>query len=360
MAFIDVLKCDRHDLLVWKWEAPGGGSRQEELRLGTQLIVNHSQQAVFVRDGKIADIFDPGKYTLSTKNLPILSGIVGLAFGGQSPFKAEVFFFNKTVAMNIKFGLVPFNMIEPNFKIPIPITSRGSFAIKVDNVKAFISQIIGTIPSFEAEKLKDYFRGVITEQVKTAIFRVAKEQSLSPLELESIVLEVSDAVKGIISNAFSNYGIHLELFNIEGVSIIDDDQRVKKIVEDYQQMMAEDIQERMRLKRRAENLEVYKVERTFDTTEAAATNMGKGGDGVVGTMMGLGLVAPLGNTISGMMQNMAPNVQPAPPQPSSEQPQKESKEDIIKLLKELGELKNAGILTEDEFAEKKKALLDRI
>jgi len=355
MAIIDVLKYDGpNNVLVWKWRPQNDGRRQEELRLGTQLVVNQSQRAVFVKGGQIADVFEAGTHTLSTQNLPILSRLIGLAFGGQSPFKAEVYFFNKAVAMDNKFGLIPFNMLEPNFRVPIPVTSRGSFAIKVTGVRAFLSQIIGTVPDFEAVTIRQYFRGVITENVKTAIVRISKEQKISPLELEAIVIEVSNAVKGYISETLSKYGLHLELFNIEAISIIDEDERVKKVVEEYQRLMSQDMEERMRLKRRAENLEMYKIERTFDITEKAAENIG-GGDssagGILGTMVGLGMVNPLAQTMGKMMQNVVPN---------DSQTARVNKDDVIKLLKDLGDLKVAGILTEEEFAEKKKELLNKI
>jgi len=357
MAIIDVLKYDGpNNALVWKWRPQNGGNREEELRLGTQLVVNQSQQAVFVKNGQIADVFDAGRHTLSAANLPIISSIIGLAFGGQSPFKAEVYFFNKAVAMDNKFGLIPFNMIEPNFRVPIPVTSRGSFAIKVLDVRAFLSQIIGTVPDFEAGTLKNYFRGVITEQIKTAIIKISREHNISPLELEAIVIDVSGAVKGIISETLAKYGLHLELFNIEAISIVDEDERVKKVVEDYQRLMSEDMEERMRLKRRAENLEMYKVERSFDTTEAAASNIGGGNGGaggILGTMIGLGMVNPLAQTMGNMMQNVVPNV-------SQNQTTQMNKDEVIKLLKDLGELKISGVLTDEEFAEKKKELLSKI
>ena len=357
MAIIDVLKYDGpNNVLVWKWRPKNDGKRQEELRLGTQLVVNQSQQAVFIHGGQIADIFEAGTHTLSTENLPILSGLIGLAFGGQSPFKAEVYFFNKAVAMDNKFGLIPFNMIEPNFRVPIPVTSRGSFAVKVIDIRAFLSQIIGTVPDFEAGTLKNYFRGIITEQIKTAIIKISREQNISPLELEAIVLDVSAAVKGIISETLAKYGLYLEMFNIEAIPIVDEDERVRKVVADYQRLMSQDMEERMRLKRRAENLEMYKVERSFDTTEAAASNIG-GGDGgaggILGTMVGLGMVNPLAQTMGNMMQNVVPSV-------SQQQTAQISKDEVIKLLKDLGDLKIASILTEEEFAEKKKELLSKI
>jgi membrane protease subunit (stomatin/prohibitin family) len=359
MAIIDVLKYDGpNNALVWKWRPKSDGKRDEELRLGTQLVVNQSQQALFIKGGQLLDIFEAGTHTLSTQNLPILSNLIGLAFGGQSPFKAEVYFINKAVAMDTKFGLIPFNMMEPNFRVPIPITSRGSFAVKVADAKTFLNQIIGTVPDFEADKLTQFFRGIITENVKTAITRISKEQNLNPLELEAIVSEVSGAVKGIILEALAKYGLHLEFFNIEAIPVVDEDPRVKKIVDDFHRLMSQDMEERMRLKRRAENLEVYKVERTFDTTEKAAENIGGGigGEGgILGTVVGLGMAMPIANTMGNLMNNATQNIQQ-----NQNNNTGVNKDEVLKLLKELGELKTAGILTEEEFTEKKKELLSKL
>ena len=372
MAVIDVLKYDGpNNVLVWKWRPRTLGSRreellstrrdydirQEELRFGTQLVVNQSQQAVFVKDGRIADIFDAGRHTLSAQNLPVLTRLIGIAFGGQSPFKAEVYFINMAVAMDTKFGLMPFNMIEPNFRVPVPLTSRGSFAVRIADTSLFMSRIIGTVPDFEANTLRQFFRGIITENVKSAIYKIAKEQNLSPLELEAIVFEVSEAVKGIVSETLEKYGLYPELFNIEAISIIDEDERVKKIVEDYQRLMSQDMEERMRLKRRAENLDVYKTERTFDTTEKVAENIGGSGisgngGGIVGTLIGLGMATPIANTMAHTVSSVTSNIQ----QPASE----EETLKVIRLLKELGELKAAGILTDEEFTRKKNELLSKI
>ena len=358
MAIIDVLKYDGpNNVLVWKWRSNSNSDREKELRLGSQLVVNQSQEACFIKGGQMLDVFGPGTHTLSTKNLPILSSLIGLAFGGDSPFTAEVYFINKAVSMDAKFGLMPFNMIEPNFKIPIPVTSRGSYALAVSDSKIFLNKIVGTVADFETRTLSQYFRGVITEATKNAITKIAREQKLSPLELESIVFEVANAVKGLLASTMLDYGLDVRLFNIEAIPIIDDDPKVKKIIEDYQRIMAEDTEERMRLKRRADNLDVYKVERSFDTSEKVAENMGGGlgGDGgnLIGTMIGMGMVNPIANQMGSIMQN---NTQASNPTNSAD----DSNDEIIKLLKQLGELKVAGILTEEEFNEKKKELLSKI
>jgi membrane protease subunit (stomatin/prohibitin family) len=251
-------------------------------------------------------------------------------------------------------------MLEPNFRVPIPIASGGSFAVRVGEARQFLSRLIGTMPDLEATQLKEYFRGVITENVKAAITRIAREQKISPLELESTVMEVADSVKTAIAETLEKYGLKLELFNIEGVSIVDEDPRVQKVVEDYQRLMSEDMQERLRLRRRAENIDVFKVERTFDTTEKAAENIGGsdgGSGGILGTMVGLGMVNPLGNAMGNIMSSVMPAAQQTSQPPQAAQPDKDA---ILKMLKELGELKAAGILTEEEFAEKKRELLSKI
>lgn len=357
MAIIDVLKYDGpNNVLVWKWRSTTNDSREQELRFGTQLVVNQSQEACFIKGGQLLDVFGPGTYTLSSKNLPILSSIIGLAFGGDSPFKAEVYYINKSVSMDAKFGLVPFNMIEPTFKVPIPVTSRGSFALVVKDSRAFLNKIVGTVADFETRTLVQYFRGVIVENTKNAITKIAKEQALSPLELESIVSEVANAVRGLISLTLDDYGLELKLFNIEAIPIVDDDPRVKNVVDEYQRLMSMDAEERMRLRRRAENLDVYKVERSFDTTEKVAENMGGGlggGGNLIGTMIGLGMVNPIANTMGNIMQN---NTQGTISNPSSTA----SNDSVIDLLKKLGDLKASGIITEDEFDNKKKELLAKI
>jgi membrane protease subunit (stomatin/prohibitin family) len=357
MAIIDVLKYDGpNNVLVWKWRSTSNASREEELRYGTQLVVNQSQEACFIKGGQLLDVFGPGTHTLSSKNLPILSSIIGLAFGGDSPFKAEVYFINKSVSMDAKFGLIPFNMIEPNFKIPIPVTSRGSFALSVKDSSTFLNRIVGTVPDFETKTISQYFRGVIVESTKNAITKIAHEQKLSPLELESIVFEVANAVKGLLAGTISEFGLDLRLFNIEAIPVIDDDPKVKKIIEDYQRIMSIDTEERMRLKRRAENLEIYKIESSFGVSEKVAENMGGGlgeGGNLMGTMIQMGMVNPIANQMGNIMQN---NSQPINPSVSKTS----NNDDIIKLLEQLGKLKDSGILTQDEFNEKKKELLNKI
>lgn len=128
---------------------------------------------------------------------------------------------------------------------------------------------------------------------------------------------------------------------------------------DYQRLISQDTEERLRLKRRAEHIEVYRVERTSDTTERVAESIGNAGTGadgsLLGTIVGLGVAQPLAGSVAGVV-NHTPNRQPEEPAPSKSS----DKENIFSMLKELNELRNAGILTEEEFAAKKAELLSKI
>ncbi len=306
MVAIDVLKYEGpNDVLVWKWHPINTSKRQEELRYGTQVVVNESQEAIFFKGGKALDILGPGTHTLKTSNLPLLSTFVNLPFGDDSPFKAEVFYVNKSVALDTKWGLQPFNLLEPNFQIPIPVSARGSYAIKVEETRTFVTQIVGTTPDVDAGKVKEYFRGIVTENVKDVIGKITREQSLSPVALETIVKEVSDATKSIISKTMEKYGILLDMFSIEAIPLLDDDPNVKQVVDEMRKIMVNDLSERKRLMRHAQFLDVYKTERVFDTTQAAAESLGNGGSSmgseVVGTILGVGIGASLSGTMGKVM-----------------------------------------------------------
>ena len=132
--------------------------------------------------------------------------------------------------------------------------------------------------------------------------------------------------------------------------------KITEEIEQYQKLMTEDTAERMRLRRRGENLEVYKMERSFDTTEKVAENIGGGlgGDGgnLIGTMVSLGMVNPIANQMGGLMQNNT--------QVTNTENISSNNDKIFDDLKKLGELKSSGVLTEEEFNEKKIELLSKI
>lgn len=300
MAITNVIKfTEEEPLLIWKWHDENYSKRRDEIRLGSQLVVAENQQAILVKGGKICDVFETGQYTLSAENLPIVSQLLGAVFGGDSPFQISVYFINKAIFMNAKFGIAPFNLIEPNFKVPIPISARGSYAVRIKDGKNLLINLAGNVTEFTLEKLKEFFRSFVCTNVKKEIIEISRKKNISPIELETQIDEVNQMVNRSILNLFSEYGLELKHFVIEAIPVIDDDQKVKDIVSKLHELMSKDIEEKMKFRRHAENLEMYKTERMFDTAQAAAENLGS--NGIAGAFVGMNAALPLGNMFGSMM-----------------------------------------------------------
>ena len=170
MAITNVIKfTEEEPLLIWKWHDDNYSKRRDEIRFGSQLIVAENQEAILVKGGKICDAFTTGQYTLTAENLPIVSQLFGAIFGGDSPFQISVYFINKSIFMNAKFGIPQFNLIEPNFKVPIPISARGTYAIRIKDGKNLLINLAGNITDFTLENLRNYFRSLVCTNVKKEI-----------------------------------------------------------------------------------------------------------------------------------------------------------------------------------------------
>lgn len=306
MAIANIIRCTiQEPILIWKWHDDNYSKRQDEIRLGSQLIVSENQQAIFVKGGKICDVFETGQHTLATANLPILSQVIGSVFGGNSPFNASIYFVNKAVLMNTKFGLTPFNLVEPNFKVPIPVSARGSYALKISDARNLLIQICGNLTELTPQTIKEYFKGIVCTIVKNGILKLIKQTQISPIELETKIDDVTKLVSEDVLSTFAEYGLISKHFVIEAIPIIDDDPRVKDVVSKIHQIWAEDVEEKMKFRRHTENIDIYKTERMFDTAQSAAENLG--GNGIAGAFIGMNAVQPLGSTIGTMLNGVLNN-----------------------------------------------------
>ena len=142
MAIIDFVKWNASPgQLVWKYQL----SNSEELSTWTQLVVSESQEAFVVRDGVYDGPFGVGRHTLSTENLPILRTLIGLPFGGKSPFTAEVWFVNKIVNLDVRWGTPdPIQLQDPRFQIMVPVRTFGQYGLRVVDSKRFLLKLVGT------------------------------------------------------------------------------------------------------------------------------------------------------------------------------------------------------------------------
>ena len=131
------------DELVRRFPESGSG----EIRLGSQLVVREGQKAVFFRDGKALDVFSPGRHTLSTNNIPLLTGLLGIPFGGTSPFTAEVYFVSMREFTNLKWGTAqPLVFRDQDFGM-VRLRAFGTYSIRVSDPQLLVSQIVGAMPS---------------------------------------------------------------------------------------------------------------------------------------------------------------------------------------------------------------------
>jgi len=287
LAIVDVLKFNS-DASIFAWKYPNS-----ELSTWTQLIVNESQEAILLKNGQIADVFGPGKYVLSTDNIPVLQKLINIPFGGKSPFSAEVWFINRSFALDIKWGTVtPIQVQDPKYGVFVPLRAFGQFGLQVEDSRKFLTKLVGTMPFFNTKTMTDYFKGLYITRVKDRISSCLVSSKISILEINSHLDEISAALAEQLKKEFAEYGIKVESFYVNDINVPENDPAVKQL--------------KSALAKRAE-MDIlgynYQQERTFDTLNTAAGNQG-----AAGTVMGAGMGLGMGFGIGGAMGNAAGNM----------------------------------------------------
>jgi membrane protease subunit (stomatin/prohibitin family) len=209
---IDIIQWtdDTQDTLVWRFPR-----YENEIKNGAQLIVRESQVAVFVLQGKLADIFQPGTYTLHTNNLPILSTLAGWKYGFESPFKAEVYFVSTRTFTDKKWGTQnPIMMRDPEFG-PVRVRAFGVFAIKVKDAGALIKNIAGTEARFTTDEIEQQLREMVVSRFADAL----GNNKMPVLDLAGNYDKVSRWASASIQPDFDAFGLQICNFVIENISL---------------------------------------------------------------------------------------------------------------------------------------------
>ena len=337
MAFIDRIKFDAVDnnLLVWKYPS-------ESITVGCQLIVNQSQEAILVKGGKALDIFGPGTHTLSTGNIPLLNKLINLPFGGETPFTAEVWFVNKTAIRDLKWGtLSPIPLIDPKYNYPISARAFGRWGLRISNTRSFIVQLVGTEQYKDSNEIEQYFEGEIVQRLSNELSNYLVKEKLSVFEVNSKLNDLSKFVENDVSNEFERFGIEIVNFNVERISIPDEE---KLKIQDV-------LGKRMEIDQisQANVGSAYVTMRSLDVLDKAAQNQGVAGSmlaGGLGLGMGLGAGVPLGQNLG---QNLSIN--------QNQQGQTSNLGSITEKLKQLKDLFDLELITQADFEEKKRDLL---
>jgi membrane protease subunit (stomatin/prohibitin family) len=351
MSVIDLVKWDGSpNLLAWKFPS-------DELSTWTQLIVNESQEAYLVRGGVYDGPYQGGRHTLSTENIPLIRNLLGIPFGGKSPFSAEVWYVNKVTNLSIKWGTTdPIQLQDPKYQIMIPVRAFGQYGVRVVDSKKFLLKLVGTLKGFDVDSLSEYFRGVFTTKIKTEIANSIIKVGTSVLEISTHLEKLSEMLRDSLSQEMADYGIGLVQFNINSINVPEDDPAVVSL--------------KSALAKKAEMGIVgftYQQERSFDVLQTAAGNEGTAGNVMgagLGVGMGVGMGAPIGQTMGQMVTpNNSSLMNIGAPQPaasaavSTDSASSMDQSKKIQILKDLAELKNQGILTEEEFALEKQKVL---
>ena len=210
--FVDVIEWtdDSNDTMVYRFER-----HNNEIKYGAKLTVRESQIAVFVNEGEIADVLSPGMYELETKNLPVLSTLQHWDHGFQSPFKAEVYFFNMKQFTDLKWGTKnPIMMRDSEFDM-VRLRTFGTYSVRVKEPKTFINEIMGTDGHFTIDEISDQLRDLITSRYANILGKL----DVPVLDLASNYDQLSEFITEKISPEFEQYGLELTKVLIENISL---------------------------------------------------------------------------------------------------------------------------------------------
>lgn len=276
MALIDRIKYDGPSngmtWLVHKYSS-------EQFVLGSQLIVNQSQEALFFKGGEALDLFGPGTHTLKTGNLPILNKLVNLPFGGKTPFSAEVYYVNKVSKLDLKWGTTnPIPFEDPKYGLLLSIRAHGQYGLRISDTRLFVSQIIGVIASGSTADytvISKYFNGIINSKIKDITAKTMIKEKISFLEITAYLDKLSSEYKKAIDDEFERFGIEIINFYVKSIS---------PPQEEYEKLRG--YKEELALGEK-----FYTTRRTFDVMEKMSENPSAGGMANAGIGLGMGLGA---------------------------------------------------------------------
>jgi membrane protease subunit (stomatin/prohibitin family) len=286
---------DSRDTLVWRFPVQGN-----EIKMGAALIVREGQMAVFINEGRCADVFTPGRYKLNTQNMPILTKVMNWHHGFNSPFKAEIYFVSARQFTDRKWGTQnPIMMRDADFGV-VRLRAFGSYNYRVVDPKTFIQEIVGTDGHFTTEEIDGQLRRHVVSGFSDAL----GEAKIPALDLAANYMELGETIREKIEDGFAGYGLEMPVFLIENINLPDE---VTKYMDKRAAMGA------------IGDMGRYQQFQAAEAMEAAASS--EGGGGMAGMGIGLGAGMGLGQTMAGAFgaaQPTAAAVAPAAAAPATE------------------------------------------
>ncbi|HZA67483.1 MAG TPA: SPFH domain-containing protein [Geminicoccaceae bacterium] len=281
--FVDVIEWtdDTQDTMVYRFERYGN-----EIKYGAMLTVRESQAAVLVNEGEIADVFTPGMYELRTANLPILSTLQNWQHGFESPFKAEVYFFNTKRFTDLKWGTKnPIIVRDPEFGA-VRLRAFGTYVIRIADPATFLREIVGTDGRFTTDEITNQLRNLIVSRFAGVI----ASSGIPVLDLAANYEQLGQFVTGRIAPEFANYGLELTKLLVENVSLPPE---------------VEQALDRRTSMGMVGDLRKYTQFQAAEAMRAAAENPGGDAGAGVGMGMGMAMAKQIGDAIAGQATGAA-------------------------------------------------------
>lgn len=201
---------DTGDTLVWRFP-----DQDHEIKMGAKLTVREGQAAVFVNEGRIADVFTPGLYSLTTQNMPVLTTLRSWKYGFESPFKAEVYFVNTRNFLDLKWGTQNPIMMRDSDLGAIRLRAFGTYGIRVTNPAAFLREVVGTDGQFTTEEIEGQLRSMLV----SAFTNMLATAQVAVLDLAANYKAIGERAKTAMEPDLQKYGVSIALFLIENISL---------------------------------------------------------------------------------------------------------------------------------------------
>ncbi len=317
------------DVIQWTETEPGTLAyrypmQDQEIQNGAQLVVREAQKAVFFNEGKFADKFDAGTYTLTTQTLPILTYIKNWDKFFESPFKSDVYYFTMREQLDQKWGTTqPITIRDKEFGV-IRIRAFGNYSYVIDDIETFWKKLCGTAEKYTIAEVEGQLRSAILTSLATFLGK----SDVAFLDMAANQEAFSKQLKEAVAPALKEYGLALKSFFVNSLSLPEE---LEKHLDRVSSM------------RIVGDLQKYAQFQTADSISKAAENPG----GVAGAGAGIGAGMAMGQM---MMNNMGMNASSGGV----------TQEDPLQTLEKLGDLLKKGIITQQEFDNKKTELLGRI
>lgn len=360
-GLMNVIRCDQEEYLVWKWRPEGQAvnstSRENSIRYGSSLRVKDGEVAVFVYkqgDGSSQDFIEgPHDDILKTANFPVLANLVGAAWGGSSPFQAEVYFINLQGNNQIRFGVPYFDVFDPRFPDHgVPVAVRGTITFNITDYRGFIK--LNRLVNFELDQFYKQIKDAVAKYVKGTVMKVPSEMGIPLVQMERELLTINDRVEERLKKRLEDdFGVNMKGLDISSIDVDKDSPYYKELesvtkditarttqaqaevniknLQDTQRINAENMEESLRIQReeaqRAQRLQTetnfmgaHTVDVQADVLKTGAQslgqmgtfNAGSGGSGGMnpgGMMAGMMMGGAMGQQMAGMMNNLGQQMQ---------------------------------------------------